>query len=546
MDKTSKVIISAASIDIDIVNLRTKGPLRCAPYIQPAYSWLLHNLHNPYPSRELKESLSRTTGSSVKLIEGWFVDVRKRMGWSKVKKVHFQNRRKPLVDAATCFFVSGQPVSPRLASSFEEMAASAKNLYRHKFSEAKCIDESSNGSSSGSVFYPSPQPSPDCFGPLLSPLSTTKDITSSSPKRSHTQKTAPSSRKRPRLDETQQVAPSPKGSKRARYVMRWTWGDFTNIVPRYDSPLKRITPEVSLISPAPSPPNSLVLTSLPSDLMTRKIELPPPKSKRWTTYSLTWPQHHSSVPMTDLRPISSPVSSTESLKDTLEILVSPTVDTVCSELLSNEGKDDQLPLNEHPASNAPVVSCVLEAPLHSSIPSIDASSVGRDVHFNFEPPGLSSGGFPPALDLSLFHSDVFDGYQMPALNNENDIPRQLPGRADLISPDLISSAIGTNPDAFAGLLHGPCDDEQLNELLPSSFGQRIGAVSPIQEGHLPELSDVDMNFTSVLNVHTTVPSVDSVSNFLGGTSETDPVNRLAQLKRLKKHAAHVQECINSM
>ena len=98
---------------------------------------MLDTLHNPYPPKDFKDQLARKSGSSTKLIDGWFVDVRKRMGWAKIKKDFFQNKRKPLVEAATCLLVNGGMVSDVLSEELAQMVATAKKLYDHKV----CLDD---------------------------------------------------------------------------------------------------------------------------------------------------------------------------------------------------------------------------------------------------------------------------------------------------------------------------------------------------------------------------------------------------------------------
>ena len=74
------------------------------PYIRPAYTWLLSNLHNPYPSKETKATIAEESGSSPKDIGNWFINVRRRIGWNKLRSKRFENKRSLIVDAATCFF----------------------------------------------------------------------------------------------------------------------------------------------------------------------------------------------------------------------------------------------------------------------------------------------------------------------------------------------------------------------------------------------------------------------------------------------------------
>nr|QQL12050.1 mating-type protein HD1.1 [Hypsizygus marmoreus] len=109
------------------------------PYITPSYMWLLDNIHDPYPPVAVREGIARETASSRKDIDGWFIDARKRMGWTTLRKVAFSNRRIDIVDAATRFFVRDdpkRPVDPNLELEFASIEKRAKDLYSDKFSES--------------------------------------------------------------------------------------------------------------------------------------------------------------------------------------------------------------------------------------------------------------------------------------------------------------------------------------------------------------------------------------------------------------------------
>ncbi|KAJ3886157.1 HD1 homeodomain mating-type protein Le.a1-6 [Lentinula edodes] len=53
-------------------------------YIPPSYTWLLSNLHNPYPSTSIRDSIASSTNTPRRLIDAWFVDVRRRIGWTNL------------------------------------------------------------------------------------------------------------------------------------------------------------------------------------------------------------------------------------------------------------------------------------------------------------------------------------------------------------------------------------------------------------------------------------------------------------------------------
>lgn len=110
--------------------------------------WLVKNLHNPYPSKETRKTLSTQTNTPQKAIDSWFTDIRKRIGWNSLRKKHFSTR-KAMIAAATKFF---KPSSAQLDSGtgpedtthFDEEFAlledNAKNLYSRIFSTSTLAD----------------------------------------------------------------------------------------------------------------------------------------------------------------------------------------------------------------------------------------------------------------------------------------------------------------------------------------------------------------------------------------------------------------------
>ena len=118
------------------------------PYIRPAYTWLLNNLHNPYPSKETKTTIAEESGSSPKDVDNWFINVRRRIGWNKLRSKHFENKRSLIVDAATRFFKqvpqalhsSSAPTSDidtktNYNSEFKSIENIARDLYPQKLIE---------------------------------------------------------------------------------------------------------------------------------------------------------------------------------------------------------------------------------------------------------------------------------------------------------------------------------------------------------------------------------------------------------------------------
>nr|AAZ20160.1 homeodomain mating-type protein [Coprinellus disseminatus] len=169
-----------------------------APYMKLASQWLVANIHNPYPSRDVRSSMAAQTNSSKKDIDSWFLDARKRIGWNDMRRKHFGNKQIDIVNAAKRFFLDIDPSHPLpqvVESEFAGIQLRALELHSAKFEESplatrldmSIIDMSNSLKASAAAnkprevrtpplakaarSYPSPQPSPG--GPsLLSPSPT--------------------------------------------------------------------------------------------------------------------------------------------------------------------------------------------------------------------------------------------------------------------------------------------------------------------------------------------------------------------------------------
>ncbi|KIJ66276.1 hypothetical protein HYDPIDRAFT_186703 [Hydnomerulius pinastri MD-312] len=106
------------------------------PYIAGAYHWLLENLHNPYPSSEVKDALAKASASSLSSINSWFINTRRRMGWTALCRDSFRNSRTDASDAAYRALVKedpSRPLAPELIHAFMVMKVSAEGLYSSAF-----------------------------------------------------------------------------------------------------------------------------------------------------------------------------------------------------------------------------------------------------------------------------------------------------------------------------------------------------------------------------------------------------------------------------
>ncbi|KAG0707490.1 homeodomain protein 1 [Suillus ampliporus] len=114
------------------------------PFIEPAYKWLLANIHNPYPSSDTKASIARSSGCSMNSISAWFVSARRRIGWTSICRKHFNNCRADTVDAACRAVVKEDParILPHTVfHDFLQMKVAAQDLYASIFIKSALAGE---------------------------------------------------------------------------------------------------------------------------------------------------------------------------------------------------------------------------------------------------------------------------------------------------------------------------------------------------------------------------------------------------------------------
>lgn len=91
----------------------------------------MDNLHNPYPSRLVKQTLARECGLAVKTVTQLLKDARKRIGWTTLCSERFRGSRQKIVDTASRVF-SPDDVPSSLASDlmfeFSAIRSSATRL----------------------------------------------------------------------------------------------------------------------------------------------------------------------------------------------------------------------------------------------------------------------------------------------------------------------------------------------------------------------------------------------------------------------------------
>ncbi|CAL1694995.1 unnamed protein product [Somion occarium] len=126
------------------------------PYVEPAYSWLMDNLHNPYPPLHVKKALAARTDMSVRDISKWFKEVRRSIGWVDICITYFQGSRPLAIEAATQVLIEehlNRSPSMEVQVEFLSLQGRASCLYFNNDGEAQ-LSHSSNPSSRRSSMTP--------------------------------------------------------------------------------------------------------------------------------------------------------------------------------------------------------------------------------------------------------------------------------------------------------------------------------------------------------------------------------------------------------
>ena len=117
------------------LNAETSSP----PFLASAYRWLLDNLHNPYPTAEVKAQIAAASSCQVSSVNSWFVNARRRIGWATLCRERFSNCRADMLDAAYRVLVkedSRRMLSPEVTHSFIAMKVAAEGLYSSTFARS--------------------------------------------------------------------------------------------------------------------------------------------------------------------------------------------------------------------------------------------------------------------------------------------------------------------------------------------------------------------------------------------------------------------------
>lgn len=105
---------------------------RCSSFVAITSKWLLEHIHNPYPSPQFKTSVAEACGCSQNSVNSWFINARRRIGWTFLCREQFRNCRADAVDAAYRALVRPDPVRPLPAATLEAflaVKANAEELY---------------------------------------------------------------------------------------------------------------------------------------------------------------------------------------------------------------------------------------------------------------------------------------------------------------------------------------------------------------------------------------------------------------------------------
>ncbi|PAV22545.1 HD1 homeodomain mating-type protein [Pyrrhoderma noxium] len=99
--------------------------------------WLLQNLHNPYPARELRRRFSKLSGDEEKSIESWFASARSRIGWTNIVKQYFKGSRHIAIDFASRVLLSLEDQkSPKITTSHKRISREIEEAFLSMRSKA--------------------------------------------------------------------------------------------------------------------------------------------------------------------------------------------------------------------------------------------------------------------------------------------------------------------------------------------------------------------------------------------------------------------------
>jgi hypothetical protein len=97
-----------------------------------AYSWLIQNIHDPYPNSAQTQIISDISDTPAAQVELWFQEVRDSIGWSKLSRDFFAGSVNATISAARRVFLErerNRNISFDIVFAFTIVKASAERLF---------------------------------------------------------------------------------------------------------------------------------------------------------------------------------------------------------------------------------------------------------------------------------------------------------------------------------------------------------------------------------------------------------------------------------
>lgn len=104
-------------------------------HISLSLKWLLDNIHEPFLTYEARSRIAKQSGVSEKTLSDWFVNARRKIGWTSIQKKFFNKSRAFTIDCARSVFL-GEPskgeIRSEVADAFRQMKKTAEALFKEK------------------------------------------------------------------------------------------------------------------------------------------------------------------------------------------------------------------------------------------------------------------------------------------------------------------------------------------------------------------------------------------------------------------------------
>ncbi|GJJ09728.1 hypothetical protein Clacol_003952 [Clathrus columnatus] len=126
---------------------RFSDPSPLPEFIEHAYKFFTANIHNPYPTREEKQSIVDSSNSArvtLTSVSNWFTNARRRCGWAEILKNRFGGNRDRMIDFAKRIFIDKTPsplIDAQIVAEFMEMKESIETMYEKKTRTSAWIED---------------------------------------------------------------------------------------------------------------------------------------------------------------------------------------------------------------------------------------------------------------------------------------------------------------------------------------------------------------------------------------------------------------------